>query len=258
MEDDLEMLELDDDREFVAHLRVDAEGGLYGESGERDHVVDYQQWALVAEVDVTVDSSVLPEGQTLAFERFTHEGPAALLPIDIAQKRYSLVWCAPKSVTDKRIALKEETFFRELRQVFGRRVRVQSVGPRLAFPLGMNWRDRLVQGRRVAIGNAAQILHPVAGQGLNLGLRDAATLVRSLDPVWIDQADRIQNALREFEDSRRIDRQGVVKATDLRVKGFSNTNPVVGLGRQAVLNVMEFTPLVRKQFAQAMLFGLAS
>lgn len=254
----LEVLELDDGREVTVNLRVDAEGGLYGEAGERDHVVDYDQWALVSEVDVEVDSSLLHGAETLAFERFTQEGPAALLPIDVNQKKYSLVWCAPKPQIDERLTWDETHFFQHLNKVFGRRVRVQTVGKRLAFPLGMNWREQIVQGRRVAIGNAAQILHPVAGQGLNLGLRDAATLVRALNKSWIDSELRVTSALLEFEQSRKLDRQGVVKATDLMVKGFSNANPWMGLGRQAALNVMEYAPLVRKQFAQAMLFGLAS
>lgn len=256
--DSLEVLELDDGREFTVNLRVDAEGGLYGEAGERDHVVDYDQWALVSEVVVDVDSSLLDGANTLAFERFTEEGPAALLPIDVNQHTYSLVWCAPKPQIDERLGWEESLFFQELRRVFGRRVRVKEIGKRLAFPLGMNWREQIVQGRRVAIGNAAQILHPVAGQGLNLGLRDASTLVRALNKSWIDSELRVTAALLEFEQARKLDRQGVVKTTDLMVKGFSNANPWMGLGRQAALNVMEYAPLVRKQFAQAMLFGLAS
>lgn len=253
-----EVLELEDGREFTVNLRVDAEGGLYGETVERDHVVDYNQWALVCEVVAEVDSSMLDGTHTLAFERFTEEGPVALLPIDENQKRYSLVWCASKEQTDRRLCWGERAFSQELRRVFGRRVRIHEAGPRLAFPLGMNWRDQIVQGRRVAIGNAAQILHPVAGQGLNLGLRDAATLVRYLNKSWIESESKLTSALLAFEQSRKLDRRGVVKATDLMVKSFSTSNPLLGLGRQVALNLMEYTPIVRKQFAQAMLFGLAS
>ncbi|MFN4330213.1 MAG: FAD-dependent monooxygenase [Limnobacter sp.] len=254
----LEILELDDGTEYTVNLRVDAEGGLYGEAGERDHVVDYDQWAMVSEVTVKVEPGLLSASNTLAFERFTHQGPLALLPISKDQTQYSLVWCAPKAEVDRRLALSEQALFDELRQQFGRRVQCTSIGKRLAFPLGMNWRERLVQGRRVAIGNAAQILHPVAGQGLNLGLRDAVALTRSVSPKTVHDEVALLGALDEFERGRVADRTAVVRMTDLMVKGFSNHNPLLGAGRQLALNVMEFTPPLRKQFAELMLFGLAA
>jgi 2-octaprenyl-6-methoxyphenol hydroxylase len=255
--DSLEVLELEDGTEYTVNLRVDAEGGLYGEAGERDQVVDYDQWALVSEVTLQVEPGLLEGGNTLAFERFTSEGPLALLPISTDQQQYSLVWCAPLAQVQKRLACSDDEFSAELRQQFGRRVSIKHIGPRKIFPLGMNWRDKLVQGRRVAIGNAAQILHPVAGQGLNLGLRDAVQLCRGVDPATVAQEHRLTLALNEFEKSRVADRQVVVKMTDWMVKGFSNHNPLLGAGRQMALNVMEFTPPLRKQFAELMLFGLA-
>ncbi|BET25152.1 2-octaprenyl-6-methoxyphenol hydroxylase [Limnobacter thiooxidans] len=253
----LEVLELEDGTEFTVGLRVDAEGGLYGEAGERDQVVDYGQWALVSEVVLNVEPGLLSGSNTLAFERFTSEGPLALLPISTDQRKYSLVWCAPLETVQRRLACSEHDFSSELRQQFGRRISIEHIGPRKSFPLGMNWRDKLVQGRRVAIGNAAQILHPVAGQGLNLGLRDAMQLCRSIDPSTVAVEHRLSTALHDFEKSRVADRQVVVKMTDWMVKGFSNHNPLLGAGRQMALNVMEFTPPLRKQFAELMLFGLA-
>ncbi|WP_370260920.1 FAD-dependent monooxygenase [Limnobacter sp.] len=255
--DSLEVLELDSGQEYTVNLRVDAEGGLYGEAGERDQVVDYAQWALVSEVSARVEPSLLQGGNTLAFERFTSEGPLALLPISQDQARYSLVWCAPKALVEERMGLPDQALMALLHQQFGRRVRVLELSHRKAFPLGMNWRDKLVQGRRVAIGNAAQILHPVAGQGLNLGLRDAAQLTRCIDPAIVADEHRLCAALDEFERARVVDRRSVVKMTDWMVKGFSNSNPLLGAGRQMALNVMEFTPPLRKQFAELMLFGLA-
>ncbi|MCQ8896896.1 FAD-dependent monooxygenase [Limnobacter humi] len=254
----LEILELDDGTEYTVGLRVDAEGGLYGEAGERDHVVDYGQWALVSEVTATVEPGLLDQHNTLAFERFTREGPLALLPISSNQQNYSLVWCAPKTEVDRRMALPDHAFFDELRAQFGRRVVVHSTAARKMFPLGMNWCERLVQGRRVAIGNAAQILHPVAGQGLNLGLRDAAQLVRSVSPAIVADEALLIGALTDFERARSVDRNAVVRLTDLMVKGFSNQNALLGAGRQMALNLMEFTPPLRKQFAELMLFGLAA
>lgn len=256
--DSLEVLELEDGTEFTVGLRVDAEGGLYGEAGERDRVIDYSQHALVSEVTANIDVTVLEGNNTLAFERFTQEGPLALLPISVDQTRYSLVWCAGQAAVQRRLMADDSEFFDELRQAFGRRVTVTSVGKRMSFPLGMNWRNQLVQGRRVAIGNAAQILHPVAGQGLNLGLRDAATLCRLLSPKVLSSEVSALSCLQAYEQARRPDRMAVLRMTDLMVKGFSNNNPILGLGRQAALNVMEFAPLARKQFADLMLFGLAA
>lgn len=254
----IEILEMADGTEYSCCLRIDAEGGLYGEAGERDGVVDYNQMALVAEVQVDVDSALLQGQDTLAFERFTPEGPLALLPISSDQRHYSLVWCAPSEITRQRLALHDSEFAALLRARFGRRVQLKQCGHKGAFPLGMNWREKLVQGRRVAIGNAAQILHPVAGQGLNLGLRDAAQLCRALDPALVQDEIQLMVALEEFEQARKPDRQAVIRATDWMVKGFSNQNPLLGAGRQAALNVMEFTPVLRKQFAELMLFGLAA
>lgn len=253
----LEILELDDGTEYTVGMRVDAEGGLYGEAGERDHVVDYGQWALVSEVRAVVEPSMLNDANTLAFERFTNQGPLALLPIAGDQQQYSLVWCASPEEVQRRINMPESEFFAELRMQFGRRVNVLETGPRKSFPLGMNWREKLVQGRRVAIGNAAQILHPVAGQGLNLGLRDAMQLCRAVSPAIVQDEQRLLPALTEFERTRVADRTAVLKMTDWMVKGFSNQNPFLGAGRQAALNVLEFTPPLRKQFAELMLFGLA-
>ena len=252
-----EVLELDDGTQYTVNLRVDAEGGLYGDADERDRVVDYAQWALVSEVTLQVEPSLLHGGNTLAFERFTSEGPLALLPISADQRKYSLVWCAPLNQVERRLACSDAELSAELRRQFGRRIAVAHIGPRKSFPLGMNWREKLVQGRRVAIGNAAQILHPVAGQGLNLGLRDAAELFRHIDPQIVAQEHRLGTALDEFQRSRVVDRQAVVKITDWMVKGFSNHNALLGAGRQMALNVMEFTPLLRRQFAELMLFGLA-
>src|SRR5690606_20342505 len=108
-----------------------------------------------------------------AFERFTDEGPLALLPQDDG---YALVWCARPQTTARLLALDDRHFLAELGQAFGTRLGTfTTCTPRHAFPLGLNAHTPST-ARTIAIGNAAQTLHPVAGQGLNLGLRDAVTL----------------------------------------------------------------------------------
>ncbi|NJM32540.1 MAG: hypothetical protein HC848_06335 [Limnobacter sp.] len=250
-----ETLCLRDGSQYTTGLRIDAEGGQFGHSAQRDHSTDYQQWALVAEIDAHLETAFNHAGQTVAFERFTDQGPLALLPIAnpataSGRAAYSLVWCASQQEVERRLQAPESGFVQELQRRFGRRVGFARVRNRLAFPLGMNWRSQLVEGKQVRIGNAAQILHPVAGQGLNLGLRDAWALSRLLAPPH-----NLQQALHQFQQERHSDRQAVLKATDWMVRGFGQSNPLVALGRQAGLNAMEYTPFLRQQFAQFMLFG---
>lgn len=254
--DGFETIKLSDGRQFSAHLRIDAEGGLYGAVEPRDHQVDFKQWALVAEVQAKVESRLLSHRSTLAFERFTEHGPLALLPIAPDQQQYALVWCASPDEINRRLALSEAAFLSELNTQFGRRVQVQAVKARQSFPVGMAWRDQLVQGHRVVVGNAAQILHPVAGQGLNLGLRDALQLCRRLLPETFNTPSALEHALSDYSQSRTIDRMAALKTTQWMVNGFSTHNPVLAWGRQLALNMMEYTPMVRHQFAGLMLFGL--
>jgi 2-octaprenyl-6-methoxyphenol hydroxylase len=251
-----ETLQLGDGRQFTTRLRIDAEGGLYGSVAQRDRQVDFNQWALVAEVQANVESRLLSRCNTLAFERFTAHGPLALLPTSTNQQHYALVWCASPETVKRRLALSDAAFVAELNAQLGRRVQVQSVQARQSFPVGMAWRDQLVQGRRVVVGNAAQILHPVAGQGLNLGLRDALQLCRRLLPETVNTPAALHQALSDYQQSRTIDRMAVLKTTQWMVNGFSTSNPMLTWGRQWALNMMEYTPMLRNQFAGLMLFGL--
>lgn len=251
-------LELADGRQYTTHLRVDAEGGVYGDSNPRDHQVDFQQSALVSEVTAQVERRMLQGQNTLAFERFTPQGPLALLPISTDQCRYALVWCASPHDVKRRLDAPNAEFLAELNAQLGRRVCVLTTSARHAFPVGMSWRSSLVQGTQVAIGNAAQILHPVAGQGLNLGLRDALQLSRSVSPQGIEHAQGLACALQQFDKGRAVDRAALVHMTQWMVKGFSNPNPLLAFGRQTALHCLEYAPPLRKQFAELMLYGLMS
>src|SRR5690606_23320953 len=132
---------------------------------------DYDQHALVTSAQAT-----LPRAGW-AWERFTREGPLALLPHPLDAQAYSVVWCSPPERAAELAGLDEAAFSAALSAAFGSRLgRLTSGAPGHVFPLALTARRALVQGRSVAIGNAAQTLHPVAGQGLNLGLRDAARL----------------------------------------------------------------------------------
>ena len=138
----------------------------------------YEQLAIIANV-----STALPhEGR--AFERFTEHGPLAMLPM--SQGRCSLVWCHPQSRHDEVLSWSDERFRHELQQAFGWRLgRIVHAGKRSVYPLSLTRASRTVAHRLALVGNAAQTLHPIAGQGFNLGLRDVMSLAAG-DQVIIE------------------------------------------------------------------------
>jgi 2-octaprenyl-6-methoxyphenol hydroxylase len=191
-----------------APLVIQAEGGVFGEQQQKSLQRDYQQLGIIAHVQA--DGVIAHR----AFERFTDEGPLALLPQDDG---YALVWCVRPATGEALLALDDAAFLAALQRTFGERVgRFTRISPRHAFPLGLNARPG--QSRRVvAIGNAAQTLHPVAGQGLNLGLRDARVLAdvlaREVSP----------DALQAFDRQRGQDRGLTIRLTDLMARIFAGS-----------------------------------
>jgi 2-octaprenyl-6-methoxyphenol hydroxylase len=237
------LLHLDDGRTLQARIAVQAEGGVFGEQPDKTTTRDYGQTAVIARV-----SSSAPVAHR-AFERFTDEGPLALLPQDGADgHQYALVWCVQPERAQHLLDLGEEGFLRELGEAFGERLgRFTKVSPRLAFPLGLN-ADPRATARTVAIGNAAQTLHPVAGQGLNLGLRDAAVLARLLAREMTPQA------IDRFKTEREGDRSMVIRATDSMARVFASRGPqqaVFGLALAALDTVKP----ARTLLAELMMFG---
>jgi 2-octaprenyl-6-methoxyphenol hydroxylase len=157
-----------------------------------------------------------------AFERFTREGPLALLPHPAGDDCYGVVWCCAPSRAATLVALDAPDFSRALTEAFGDRLGpLACIAGRHVSSLFMSLRRTQVDGRTVAIGNAAQTLHPVAGQGLNLGLRDAANLAQSLATWLRDPAGDPGPALRDFAGARRGDRWITAGLTDLLPRVFT-------------------------------------
>ena len=160
-----------------SRILVQAEGGLFQQQNAKKLHRDYAQTAIIAEVRVDAPQA----GR--AYERFTDTGPLALLPLPSQTEGagyYALVWCVTPAQAEHLQALDEPQFLAALTEAFGQRLGTfVSSSARLSFPLGLN-AEPSASARCVAIGNAAQTLHPVAGQGLNLGLRDASVLARLL------------------------------------------------------------------------------
>jgi 2-octaprenyl-6-methoxyphenol hydroxylase len=252
-------LTLSDGKSISSVLQVDAEGGLFGQAHARDTVRDYQQWALVATVSAQTyqsqSESNAVKRRAVAYERFTPDGPLAFLPTAVDGSRYAMVWCASPELTEQRKATDPAELLKQVSALMGGRLPLNGLQDLASFPLGLNMKTLLVQGRRVCVGNAAQILHPVAGQGLNLGLRDADALAQCLSPSQMASFDALSAALDAFEQSRKADRQVLVTLTDWMARGFANRNPVISAGRQLALLGLEFLPGAKRFFAETMLFG---
>jgi 2-octaprenyl-6-methoxyphenol hydroxylase len=232
------------ERTIRARVLVNAEGGLYEDS--REHARDYGQTAIVGTVSVAAPQA------NVAWERFTRDGPIALLPCGGARHAdYSLVWCCTPDEAARRAELPDDAFLAELGAAFGERMgRFTQIKGRATFPLGLNALHALVDRRTVAIGNAAQTLHPVAGQGLNLGLRDAHALC---DTLSIDGATPL--ALAHFAQRRALDRRLTIGATDTLARVFTVDFPPLAALRGLALTALEFLPPVKTALARQMMFG---
>lgn len=223
-------------------LAVVAEGGVFAEQARKALTHDYAQTAWVG--TVTVDGGT----PGTAFERFTRHGPAALLPLGGA--RWALVWCVP-SADDPVRALDDAQRLAVLNSVFPAAAgRLVAITPLKDFALGLNAERTLVDGRIVRIGNAAQTLHPVAGQGLNLGLRDAHELVAALR-----RAPDVDTALGRVEWARAPDRWSTIATTDFLARSFTWGWPGLGALRGLGLAALDALPPAKQWLARRMMFG---
>lgn len=227
-----------------------AKSPLREQLGIRVKTHDYQQTAIIA--NVSTDLPVIG----VAYERFTSSGPLALLPM--TQERYSLVWTHKTSELEASLALSDAEFLQKLQQVFGyRQGRFIKVGQRSSYPLSLVKSEAEVQGRAVLIGNASHSLHPVAGQGLNLALRDVATLSDLLATQAREQGDcGAAELLTTYQMARQPDYARVIGYTDSLVKLFSTEFPLIGhLRAGGLLAVDRITPLRKLLTQQSMGLG---
>ena len=200
---------------------------------------EYHQTALIANV-----TTAEPHRHT-AYERFTPNGPLALLPL--TEGRYSLVWTHRDEDVAATMALDDAAFLRKLQAEFGyRQGEFVRVGQRATYPLVLQKSVQEVAGRAVVIGNASHALHPVAGQGLNLGLRDVATLADLLADAARNGADPgSRTLLADYAQRRQPDYAAVVQYTDTLVRIFSNDFAPLGHARAGGLLAVDRVPLLR-------------
>lgn len=201
---------------------------------------DYQQSAIITNV-----TPGQPH-QNIAYERFTNTGPLAFLPM--TAQRCSVVWTVPTEQVDALMALDDGAFLEKLQQRFGFRLgRLRKVGQRQVYPLALVESTQLVRGRVVIVGNAAHAIHPVAGQGFNLALRDVALLAELLSA----QGDAlIEETLASYQAMRTQDARRVYRFTDTLVKIFSNDFPPLAHARAAALLLTDLMPAVKHRLAR--------
>ncbi|GEK09944.1 2-octaprenyl-6-methoxyphenyl hydroxylase [Pseudoalteromonas peptidolytica] len=207
--------------------------------------IGYEQGALIA--NVQIDSA--HGGQ--AFERFTEHGPMALLPM--SDNRYSLVWCMPNDKLNEFEAMAPVEFLQALQQAFGYRAgRFVQVGMRASYPLVLGRVEQLTHHRVVVIGNAAHAIHPIAGQGFNLGLRDIQVLTAQCQAVAPDEWGSFQFT-RAYQLARAQDINTVMTLTDALVRLFSNSSRTLALGRSLGLLTMALSKTARAPLAKQLM-----
>jgi len=245
----------DEQPNIQAKCIVHAEGGLYTKQDWVESGRDYGQSALVGLVEV----ENAPSHQ--AWERFTSEGPLAVLPSHYGPNILNLVWCGSPESSALRLQLSDADFLKSLQSEFGSRIgRFLKIQDRRLYELGLNYRKEITKDNAVWIGNAAQTLHPVAGQGLNLGLRDAFLLAEKLAGVFSGAVENqtpadIQNTLESYAQSRKVDRTTTIGLTDFMARVFtSNLVPIV-LARGLALSALQWLPPIKTALARQMMFG---
>jgi len=242
-------------------LLVLADGGrstLAEQVGFVRHVDDYQQVAII------FNAHTSEAHNNKAYERFTPEGPLAFLPFDskingdLAKgKGFSVVWTVSPHQAKTLMQLSETAFITRVQQEFGyRQGRITAVSNKASYPLALRYTDTLVSHRTLVVGNAAQALHPIAGQGFNLGLRDIITLVHTLRGA-VDPGDF--HVLNQYANARNKDRAATITLTDTLVRTFSNRYAPLVLARNMALTALNILPGAKRAFVkQTTGYGLST
>ncbi|KTD17899.1 2-octaprenyl-6-methoxyphenyl hydroxylase [Legionella jordanis] len=195
---------------------------------------DYHQQAIVANIGLARTHD------HVAYERFTPSGPLAMLPL--TDNRASLVWALPPQQAQQLMIVSEKEFLKALQQAFGYRLgRFCRAGERMLFPLKQVLMPTAVKWPFVFVGNAVHTLHPVAGQGFNLGLRDVAALAQCIMNDGLNEA-----MLANYSSMRRHDQRAIVTLTDGLIKIFTSRLPGMALARNAGLMAMEHFTVLKK------------
>ena len=232
--------------EQATDLLVVADGGRSGlleQLGIHRQVRPYGQTAIIA----NITSSQGHDG--VAYERFTRSGPLALLPM--SGGRSALVWTQPEAQADEVMACSDAAFLEALQDAFGFRMgALKRVGQRHAYPLSLIEAEEQVRSGLVVLGNAAHSLHPIAGQGFNLSLRDAVALADTLIGADANQSPGDLALLNRYFSNQRQDQQQTIAFSDWLTRLFSNRRPVLAAGRNLGLLGMDIVAPLKSVFAR--------
>jgi 2-octaprenyl-6-methoxyphenol hydroxylase len=236
---------LSDGGELSVRLLVGADGArsaVRERAGIATHGWNYDQSALVMTVEHERDHNGRAE------EHFLPAGPFAILPL--TGRRSSIVWTETAKEAERLLALPDEEFHAELEKRFGLQLGdIKVAGPKRAFPLGLHTVRAFIGERLALIGDAAHVIHPIAGQGLNMGLRDAAALaevVAGAARLGLDPGDA--ETLERYQRWRRFDTMAMGVATDGLNRLFSNKSDVLRLARDIGLGLVERMPALKRVF----------
>jgi 2-octaprenyl-6-methoxyphenol hydroxylase len=243
-------LTLSDQSSLDCQLAILADGGRSGLREQLGIGVShrpYGQSALIANVSPEHGHN----GQ--AFERFTEQGPMALLPL--AEQRCALVWTRASNDAERLMTLSDGQFLDELQQAFGYRLgALRQVGKRHLYPLALVEAQEQVRPHLVVLGNAAHSLHPIAGQGYNLSLRDTLALAQALLSSAAPLGDFA--TLQRYVQSQQADQQLTVGFSDQVTRLFGSGEPLLAAGRNLGLLGLDLLPPAKRWFArQAMGLG---
>jgi len=236
-------LDVDGQRLMIdSQLMVLADGGrssLREDLGLQSDVTPYGQQAIIANV------SVEKAHQGTAYERFTDQGPMALLPL--RERTVALVWTLPEKKAQKMLANSDQEFLEALQQAFGFRLgELERVGQRVSYPLALIRSKEQHRSGMVVLGNAAHTLHPVAGQGFNLALRGVATLAEKISAAYSNgEPVGALTLLREFSESLSNDQEKTIQFSHQIVKAFSNNHPLLSMMRDFGLVTLDCFPTAR-------------
>ena len=233
------------DQQYRVRLVIQCDG-LRAQDIQRQ----YDQHALITSVYVRYPQP------GWAWERFTQEGPLAVLPHPIFPGAQSIVWATNPAKAKQLLDMPEAEFEQALLEHFGDRLgRFTLAEKRAIFPLHLNVNTHTVKPNMVVIGNAAQTLHPVAGQGLNLGLRDVATLLNCLAPWFNHVQQDVQAFLMRYQEARSIDRRITWELTDFLPRVFTTKNPLVEHACGLSLLAMDMAKHLRQPLTTQLLQG---
>lgn len=231
---------------LTARLVALAEGAV---SGQDEHAIttrDYHQHAVICTAHPAAPHS------NMAYERFTPHGPLALLPFG---PDYAVVFTVAADQSDELLGLDDAAFVEHLQRSIGSRVRLLTVSARARYPLQLRFRRKPAGSRTVWLGNAAQTLHPVAGQGFNLALRDVWALAQTLVDAGPNEDPGAAALLARYARARRLDRIGTIGFTDALIRVFGNDLALWRVARGGGLAALDLLPPLKHFVAKRMMFG---